>query len=45
MKEYSAFLKAPTLLDGLVSYPGHMLAGVFYPSTEMQSVYSKAQAD
>ena len=26
--------------DGLVSYAGHSIAGMFYPSAEMQSVYS-----
>ena len=30
--------------DCLVSYPGHLLR-VFYPSAEMQSVYSTAPAD
>ena len=29
--------------DGFMSYLGHSLAG-FYPSVEMQSVYSTAQA-
>ena len=31
-------------LDRFVSYPGHSL-GMFYPSAEMQSVYSAAPAD
>ena len=45
MKGYSAFLKAPELpLDCLVSYLGHSL-GESYSSSEMQSVYSTAQAD
>ena len=28
--------------DGLVSYPGQLLGRVFYPSAEMQLVYSTA---
>ena len=31
--------------DFLVSYTGHSLGGVSYPSAEEQSVYSTAQAD
>ena len=31
-------------LDCLVSYPGHPLGGVTYPSAEVQSVYSTAPA-
>ena len=31
--------------DDLISYPGHSLLGVSYPSAEMQSVYSPAPAD
>ena len=49
MKRYSAFPKAPALLEPhqlivYISYPGHML-GESYPSAEIQSVYSAAQAD
>ena len=39
MKGYSSIIGS--LLSGcLVSYPGHSLGGVVYPSAEMQSVYS-----
>ena len=31
--------------DCLVSYPGHLLGGESYPSTEKQSVYSTSSAD
>ena len=48
MKEYSAFPKAPAVLEHhhqiIVSYPGHSM-GFFYSSAEMQSVYSIAPAD
>ena len=48
MKGYCTFSKVPAFLeppsDCLVSYPGHSL-GESYPSAEIQSVYSAAQAD
>ena len=50
MKECSAFPKAPASLkplplDGLVSYPGHLLLVVVGGLTSVQSVYSTALAD
>ena len=46
IKGYSAFPKTIGLSSGcLMSYPGHSLRGESYPSAEMQSVYSTAQAD
>ena len=40
----SPSITGTSLSDGLVSYSGHSLEG-FYPSAEMQSVYSTAPAD
>ena len=37
-------ITGPSPLDCLVSYIGHPLVG-WYPSVEMQSVYSTVQAD
>ena len=47
---YSAFPQSPSITrpspsDCLVSYPGHLLQGFFYPSAEKQLVYSTAPAD
>ena len=49
VKEYSAFLKAPALLEPhqllcLVLYPGHSF-GESYPSEEIQSEYSVVPSD
>ena len=40
----SSSITGASLLDCLVSYPGHLLWGS-YPSAEMQSVYSTATTD
>ena len=46
LKGYSAFSKALRQEPHhQVSYPGHLLRWVSYPSAEMQSVYSTAPAD
>ncbi len=50
MNGYSAFLKAPVLLEPhyqivLRHNTGHSLGRSSYPSAEMQSVYSVAPAD
>ena len=44
MKWYFSFSKASPS-DGLVSYLGHSLRGVFYSSAEMLSAYSTAPAN
>ena len=46
MKTYFTFPRTGALpLDGLVSYPVHLLGNGFYLSAEIQLVYSIAPAD
>ena len=41
----SSSITGSSLSDCLVSYPGHSLVGVSYPSSGMKSLYSAATAD
>ena len=41
----NSIITGPSTSNCLMSYPGHSLGGEFYPSAEMQLVYSTAQVN